>query len=89
MLQACRNIPDHDWNIIVGHALSCKPGPERYSYCIPGMDATICFNSLYNIVGAEFNGKYISYEEFNSTQKVITTLIFITSHAFAAFQIKT
>ncbi|CAL5057583.1 unnamed protein product [Urochloa decumbens] len=65
----CRNIPDHDWNIIVRHALSCKPGPECYSYCIPGMKATICFNSLYNIVGAEFNGKYISYEELNSTQK--------------------
>jgi len=78
--EACRNIPDHDWNIIVGHALSCKPGPERYSYCIPGMDATICFNSLYNIVGAEFNGKYISYEELNSTQKSLVEMSKMTAY---------
>ncbi|KAJ1279653.1 hypothetical protein BS78_04G170600 [Paspalum vaginatum] len=67
--QACRHIPDHDWKIIVEHALSCKLGPERYSYRIPGMEATIFFNSLYNIVGAEFNGKYTSYDKLDSTQK--------------------
>jgi len=78
MVQACQNIPDHDWNIIVGHALSCKPGPERYSYRIPGTDTTIFFTSLYQIVGAEFSGKYTSQEELNNAQKVITTLIFIT-----------
>lgn len=78
MVQACRSIPDHDWNIIVGHALRCKPGPERYSYHIPGMDTTILFNSLYKIIGAKFNGKYASYEELNGTEKVITTWIFIT-----------
>lgn len=77
MVQACRNIPDHAWNIIVGHALSCKPGPEHYSYRIPGTDTTIFFSSLYKIIGAEFNGKYASYEELNITQKVC-----------AAFQIK-
>ncbi|KXG30476.1 calmodulin-binding protein 60 A [Sorghum bicolor] len=69
--EACQNIPDHDWNIIVGHALSCKPGPEHYSYNIPGTDTTIFFSSLYKIVGAEFNGKYASYEELNITQKGI------------------
>ncbi|CAN6232145.1 unnamed protein product [Urochloa humidicola] len=67
--QACGNIPDHDWEIIVGHALSCKPGHEIYSYCIPGKDATIFFNSLYSIVGAKVNGAYTSCEEFNKTQK--------------------
>ncbi|CAD6250617.1 unnamed protein product [Miscanthus lutarioriparius] len=61
----------HDWNIIVGHALSCKPGPERYSYRIPGTDTTFFFTSLYQIVGAEFSGKYTSYEELNNTQKGI------------------
>ncbi|PAN06604.1 hypothetical protein PAHAL_1G275600 [Panicum hallii] len=78
--EACRNIPDHDWNIIVGHALSCKPGPERYSYCIPGMDAKICFNSLYSIVGAEFDGKYISYEELSSTQKSLVEMSKMTAY---------
>ncbi|KAL6634121.1 hypothetical protein ACP70R_026792 [Stipagrostis hirtigluma subsp. patula] len=63
--EACGNISDHDWNIIVAHALSCKPGHEIYSYSIPAMEAKIFFNSLYNIVGAEFNGKYTSYEELN------------------------
>ncbi|OEL29822.1 Calmodulin-binding protein 60 F [Dichanthelium oligosanthes] len=67
--QACGNITDHDWDIIVRHALSCKPGHELYSHCIPGTGATILFNSLYSIVGAEFNGVYTSCEEFNNTQK--------------------
>ncbi|XP_004952706.2 uncharacterized protein LOC101772058 isoform X2 [Setaria italica] len=67
--QACKNISDHDWNTIVNHALSCKPGHRHYSYHIPAKDATMFFNSLYKIVGAEFNGKYTSYEELNDTQK--------------------
>uniref|UniRef100_A0A0A8XQ86 Calmodulin-binding protein n=1 Tax=Arundo donax TaxID=35708 RepID=A0A0A8XQ86_ARUDO len=67
--KVCGNISDHDWDIIVKHALSCKPGHEHYSYDIPAMDATIFFNSLYKIVGAEFNGKYTFYEELNDTQK--------------------
>lgn len=81
MVQACRTIPDHAWNIIVGHALSCKPGPESYSYRIPGTGTAIFFSSLYKIVGAEFNGNCVSYEELNITQKV-------NIHVRAAFQIK-
>lgn len=65
----CKSISDHDWNVIVKHALSCKPGHGRYSYDIPAKDATMFFNSLYKIVGAKFNGKYTSYEELNDTQK--------------------
>lgn len=38
------------------------------------------FDSLHKIVGAEFNGKYTSYEELNYIQKVIAILIFATSH---------
>ncbi|KAK3154416.1 hypothetical protein QOZ80_2BG0190250 [Eleusine coracana subsp. coracana] len=67
--KACANISDHDWDVIVEHALSCKPGHECFSYHIPAMDATIFFNSLYNIVGAEFSGKYSCYEELDSAQK--------------------
>ncbi|RLN08032.1 calmodulin-binding protein 60 F-like isoform X1 [Panicum miliaceum] len=59
--KACKNISDHDWNIIVKHALSCKPGHERYSYHIPAKDATMFFDSLYKIVGAEFNGTKKNY----------------------------
>jgi hypothetical protein len=38
------------------------------------------FDSLYKIIGVEFNGKYTSYEELNDTQKVIAILIFSTQH---------
>lgn len=69
MRKACGNISDHDWDILAEHALSCKPGDVLYSYCIPAMDATIFFNSLYNVIGAKFNGRYSSYEELNVTQK--------------------
>ena len=79
-IQDCKSISDHDWNVIVKHALSCKPGHGRYSYDIPAKDATMFFDSLYKIVGAKFNGKYTSYEELNDTQKVIAILIFATSH---------
>ncbi|XP_062223000.1 calmodulin-binding protein 60 B-like isoform X2 [Phragmites australis] len=67
--KACGNVSDHDWDIIVGHALNCKPEDVLYSYCIPEMGATIFFNSLYTIVGAEFNGIFTSYEELYGTQK--------------------
>lgn len=67
--KACGNIPDNDWNIIVEHALNCKPGHEHYSYCIPATDVIVFINSLYNIVGATINGIYTSYEELNDTHK--------------------
>lgn len=62
-------IPDHDWNVIVGHALNCKRGRVQYSYYIQERDVTILFNSLYSIIGAKFRGIYTSCEKLNKTQK--------------------
>lgn len=87
-VQACGNIPDNDWNIIVEHALNCKPGHKHYSYCIPTTDVIVFINSLYNIVGAKINGIYTSYEELNDTHKVITILFCSVFHISLKLKVK-
>lgn len=76
----CGNISDHDWDVIVVHAQSCNQEHIQHSYYIQEGNATVLFNSLYCITGADFGGIYTSYENFNKAQKDLVKKYWTTAY---------
>lgn len=64
-------ISDSMWEKIISHAMTCdKDEGTKYIYHTPGESIGLLFNSIYQVVGAIFNGQdYCSLDELDVFQK--------------------
>lgn len=63
-------ISDKAWRIIIEHAFACVLDENEVYHYQKEQDITILLNSIYEVIGATFNGEYYSVDRLNSDQKV-------------------
>ncbi|KAG1365271.1 putative Calmodulin-binding protein 60 D [Cocos nucifera] len=61
-----KEIPNKKWQGILTHAQRCPVGNELYSYGVSGQNVVLIFNSIYQLIGAKFDGRYYSMGDINA-----------------------
>nr|XP_010931710.1 calmodulin-binding protein 60 D isoform X2 [Elaeis guineensis] len=64
-----KEIPNKKWQGILAHAQRCPVGKELYSYSVSGQNVVLIFNSIYELIGAKFDGQYYSMHDLTSFQQ--------------------
>ncbi|XP_017699644.2 calmodulin-binding protein 60 D-like isoform X2 [Phoenix dactylifera] len=64
-----KQIPNKKWQGILSHAQKCPVGNELYSYSVSGKNFVLIFNSIYQLLGAKFDGHYHSMGDLTASQQ--------------------
>ncbi|XP_078166473.1 calmodulin-binding protein 60 F-like isoform X2 [Carex rostrata] len=64
---------DQSWKTMIGHAKECDVGSNLYSYQKDKWktQSMLFFDSVYNVVGAEFGNRYRSIDELKVSRKTL------------------
>ncbi|KAG1365270.1 calmodulin-binding protein 60 D-like [Cocos nucifera] len=65
-----KEIPNKKWQGILTHAQRCPVGNELYSYSVSGQNVVLIFNSIYELIGAKFDGQYYFMGDLNAFQQM-------------------
>lgn len=79
-MQILQGIASRTWNAIVEHAMRFVDDNKLYAFHIPQQGVSIYLDTIYKVVGANFNEQYFSVDEFTPAQKVPFGFTVIIDH---------